>query len=134
MDSDESTIIMGAEGVCDGEGDEEDEDEDCGPQQPLPPTPAEQLAALLEKAKFYTSLCLGTSAILSVFAFLFLIPFVVEPAIATILADFESEPVVCAVTEHVYTEGLRNCSWASCREGCTTAHTRCYQVNSNIFF
>ncbi|XP_077294627.1 tipE homolog 2 phospholipid transfer protein [Arctopsyche grandis] len=130
MDSDESTIIMGADGG-EEEEEEEEEEEDTGPHPPAPPTPAEQLAALLEKAKFYTSLCLGTSAILAVFGFLFLIPFVVEPAIATIIADFEAEPVTCAVTEHVYAEGLKNCSWASCREGCTSAHTRCYQILVN---
>lgn len=31
----------------------------------------------------------GTTAILSVFAFLFLIPFVVDPAISAITADFD---------------------------------------------
>lgn len=76
-----------------------------------------EVASLMEKAKFYTSLCLGTTAILAVFAFLFLIPFVVEPAISTILADFSPHAVACVVTDHVYAEGLKNCSWASCREG-----------------
>ena len=79
--------------------------------------PAVEVASLVEKAKFYTSLCLGTTAILAVFGFLFLIPFVVEPAISTILADFSPHAVACVVTEHVYAEGLKNCSWASCREG-----------------
>lgn len=64
---------------------------------------------------------LGTTAILSVFAFLFLIPFVVDPAISTIVADFDHVPVTCIVVEHTYAEGLRNCTWSSCREGCTTA-------------
>lgn len=79
--------------------------------------PAVEVQTLVEKAKFYTSLCLGTTAILAVFAFLFLIPFVVEPAISTILADFSPHAVACVVTDHVYAEGLKNCSWASCREG-----------------
>lgn len=79
--------------------------------------PAVEVASLVEKAKFYTSLCLGVTAILAVFAFLFLIPFVVEPAISTILADFSPHAVACVVTDHVYAEGLKNCSWASCREG-----------------
>ncbi|KAL1131690.1 hypothetical protein AAG570_011303 [Ranatra chinensis] len=87
--------------------------------------------ALMEKAKFYTSLCLGTTAILSVFGFLFLIPFVVDPAISTILADYEPVPVTCVTVDHVYTEGLSNCSWASCREGCTTAALRCHQILVN---
>ncbi|CAH1392062.1 unnamed protein product [Nezara viridula] len=89
------------------------------------------VTGMLVKAKFYTSLCLGTTAILSVFAFLFLIPFVVDPAISTILADYEPEPVTCVAVEHVYAEGLSNCSWASCREGCTTAALRCHQILVN---
>lgn len=74
-----------------------------------PLTREEIIAAYLEKAKWYTSVCLGelrndlligklndffsrstgTTAILSVFAFLFLIPFVVDPAISAITADFD---------------------------------------------
>nr|XP_046491010.1 protein tipE isoform X1 [Neodiprion pinetum]XP_046491011.1 protein tipE isoform X1 [Neodiprion pinetum] len=93
--------------------------------------PMVEVASLMEKAKFYTSLCLGTTAILAVFAFLFLIPFVVEPAISTILADFSPHAVACVATDHVYAEGLRNCSWASCREGCTSAALRCHQIRVN---
>ncbi|XP_012280477.1 protein tipE [Orussus abietinus] len=93
--------------------------------------PVVEVASLVEKAKFYTSLCLGTTAILAVFAFLFLIPFVVEPAISTILADFSPHPVACVTTEHVYAEGLKNCSWSSCREGCTSAALRCHQIRVN---
>lgn len=66
----------------------------------------------------------GTSAILSVFAFLFLIPFVVDPAISTIVADYDQMPVTCMVVDHKYATGMRNCSWSSCREGCTTAAIR----------
>lgn len=76
-----------------------------------------KIGMIIEKAKFYTSVFLGILAILAVFAFLFLIPFVVEPAISTILADFSPHPVACVTTDHVYAEGLKNCSWASCREG-----------------
>lgn len=112
-------------------------------QKANPEVPVDEEPTFLEKAKFYTSLCLGewgnnliflkgynhynliflsgTTAILSVFAFLFLIPFVVDPAISTIVADFDQVPVTCIVVEHNYAEGLRNCNWSSCREGCTTA-------------
>lgn len=58
------------------------------------------------------------------FAFLFLIPFVVDPAISTIVADYDQIPVTCIVVDHTYAEGLRNCTWSSCREGCTNAATR----------
>lgn len=105
IESDEATVIMGTQ---------EGEVKSNTGSGVLPMV---EVASLMEKAKFYTSLCLGTTAILAVFAFLFLIPFVVEPAISTILADFSPHAVACVATDHVYAEGLRNCSWASCREG-----------------
>lgn len=108
---------MGAEGGGGGGG-------SAGKEKP-------QSRTILEKAKFYTSLCLGTTAILSVFAFLFLIPFVVDPAISTILADYESVPVTCVAVEHVYAEGISNCSWTSCKEGCTSSALRCHQILIN---
>lgn len=64
--------------------------------------PVVDVPALLAKAKFYTSLCMGTTAIVSVFAFLFLIPFVVDPAISTIVADYQQEPVTCRGVDHIY--------------------------------
>lgn len=74
---------------------------------------------------------LGTTAILSVFAFLFLIPFVVDPAISTIVADYDPVPVTCTTTDHVYATSLTNCSWASCREGCTSTPVKCHQILVN---
>lgn len=93
--------------------------------------PEVTLISVAESAKLYASICLGTTAILSVFAFLFLIPFVVDPAISSWMADYEPEPVTCMATQHVYAEGLRNCSWSSCREGCTREATRCHQIFVN---
>ncbi|XP_066155336.1 protein tipE [Euwallacea fornicatus] len=89
------------------------------------------LISVAETAKFYTSLCLGTTAFVSVFAFLFLIPFVVDPAITSLMANYDPEPVTCIATNHVYAEGISNCSWASCREGCTKEATRCHQIYVN---
>ncbi|GLH14644.1 Protein tipE [Gryllus bimaculatus] len=140
IDLDESKQIMGAQGLGeDGEDGEEglpgEEDDDSQVDGPgalgVGVDPPFDLAALVDKAKFYTSLCLGTTAIVSVFAFLFLIPFVVDPVISSIMADFDPEPVTCVVVEHVYAEGLRNCSWASCREGCTASPNRCHQLLVN---
>jgi hypothetical protein len=51
------------------------------------------IPSFMEKAKFYTSLCFGTTSILAVFGFLFLIPFIVDPAISSLAADFD--PEVC---------------------------------------
>ncbi|KAG8223403.1 hypothetical protein J437_LFUL003676 [Ladona fulva] len=102
----------------------------CG-RPVVPEVPPELIVPLAEKAKFYASLCLGTTAILSAFAFLFLIPFVVDPAISTILSEYEQEAVTCVTSKVTYAEGLRNCSWSSCREGCTTAALRCHQILVN---
>ncbi|CAG9136713.1 hypothetical protein JYU34_004909 [Plutella xylostella] len=120
--SERSTLPMGASG----------EPESPDDLKPLEPTREELLAHFFERFKFYTSLCLGTSAILAVFAFLFLIPFVVEPAIQTILAEFVPEAGICSVSEHVHAETLTNCTWASCREGCTTAHTKCHKIRVSL--
>lgn len=85
----------------------------------------------MEKVKFYTSICLGTTALLSVFAFLFLIPFVVDPSITTIMANFDATPVTCKTAIHIYNEGLSNCTWTSCKEGCTSVTPRCHQIYVN---
>ena len=134
MDSDESTVIMDAEVGPGGRSRESSLMLGDVPRSPSAQpfkTDLVHVASLVERAKFYTSLCLGTTAIVSVFAFLFLIPFVVDPAISSILANYERDPVTCVATDHVYTEGLTNCSWASCREGCTTAAPRCHQIRVN---
>ena len=51
----------------------------------------------LEDIKYYTSLFLGTLAICSLFAFLFLVPFILDPAISTMMHDFVEKPVHCKV-------------------------------------
>ena len=46
-------------------------------------TEEEKGMSRLEEIKYYTSLFLGTLAICCLFAFLFLIPFILDPAIST---------------------------------------------------
>lgn len=82
----------------------------------------------MEKCKYYTSLSLGTVCIVSAFAFLFLVPFVLDPAISTMLHDFVDEPVTCKVSRVEVKHGKSNCLWSSCREGCTVDMYKCYQV------
>jgi hypothetical protein len=146
IDSDEATIIMGAEEdeLEDGRGSRRKSSLASGSAEGCSEVgiaasdsrmlggvlPALEVASLLEKAKFYTSLCLGSTAILAVFAFLFAIPFIVEPAISTILADFSPRPVACTTTKHILAEGLKNCSWASCREGSSKARARLFLRSS----
>jgi len=82
----------------------------------------------LEDIKYYTSLFLGTLAICSLFAFLFLVPFILDPAISTMMHDFVEKPVHCKVTVYDLRYGLTNCTWSSCREGCTAEFFKCHQI------
>lgn len=83
------------------------------------------------RVKLKVSLCLGTTAALSFMVFLFLVPFVVDPAVSRLIARYSPEPGTCALHEHVFNAGLSKCMWSSCREGCTSATTRCHQITVN---
>ena len=79
---------------------------------PLPPT-------LRQKLVFYTTAFFLLLGIFSAFGFLFLVPFIIEPAYTTIKMDFDEQPAHC-ITASIYSKrGLSNCTWTSCREGCT---------------
>ena len=58
----------------------------------------EETKSRLDDIKYYTSLFLGALAINCVFGFLFLVPFVLDPAISTLMHDFIEDPVHCKVT------------------------------------
>lgn len=84
-----------------------------------------------EKLLFYTTaffILLGT---FSLFAFLFLVPFVIEPAFTTIFMQFEEVPALCETYDTEIFFGAKNCSWSSCREGCTKDIYTCTQVRVN---
>lgn len=86
---------------------------------------------IVQKLLFYTTaffILLGT---FSLFAFLFLVPFVIDPAFTTIFMQFDP---VAALCQTVYTEtkqGASNCTWSSCREGCTKEVYECTQIRVN---
>ena len=86
------------------------------------------LTELLQKIKFYTTLSLGLIACLSCFLFFFMISFVIDPSVSTLMADFIDKPVVCRTVLMEYTEGSENCSWSSCKEGCTFEQYKCNQI------
>jgi len=88
----------------------------------------EETKSRMDEIKYYTSLFLGALAINCVFGFLFLVPFVLDPAISTLMHDFVEEPVHCKVSSYELRYGKTNCSWASCREGCTAEIFKCHQV------
>ncbi|XP_044589608.1 protein tipE [Cotesia glomerata] len=85
----------------------------------------------LEKLLFYTTaffILLGT---FSLFAFLFLVPFVIDPAFTTIFMDFDTRPAECVTIDVESRRGASNCSWTSCREGCTKELYDCTQIRVN---
>lgn len=67
----------------------------------------------------------------SLFAFLFLVPFVIEPAFTTIFMQFNTVPAQCVTVEVESHKGVSNCSWTSCREGCTKEMYECTQIRVN---
>ncbi|XP_062565467.1 protein tipE-like isoform X1 [Armigeres subalbatus] len=84
-----------------------------------------------EKALFYTTAFFILLATFSLFAFLFLVPFVIEPAFTTIFMQFDESPAFCITVDNEHLYGAKNCSWASCREGCTKDIYECQQIRVN---
>ena len=54
--------------------------------------------------RYYTSLFLGALAIVCIFGFLFLVPFVLDPAISTMMHQFVTNPVHCRVSPETITQ------------------------------
>ncbi|XP_030040685.1 protein tipE isoform X2 [Manduca sexta] len=90
----------------------------------IPPT-------FLEKLLFYTTATFVLLAIFSLFAFLFLVPFVIEPAFTTIFMQFDPVGAQCVTAQVKHLVGASNCTWASCREGCTKDLYECTQIRVN---
>ncbi|XP_043230813.1 uncharacterized protein LOC122386078, partial [Amphibalanus amphitrite] len=59
---------------------------------------------------------------------LFLVPLVVDPAVATLRADFAPVAAACRTERVERYSTLSNCSWSSCREGCTSELYQCVHV------
>lgn len=88
--------------------------------------PAEK--SLREQAWFYTTALLVLFSVLSGSSLLFLVPLYVDPALSTLVADFIQEPVTCVTSRREDLTGLLNCTWNSCREGCTSDVYRCTHI------
>ncbi|ODM94729.1 Protein tipE [Orchesella cincta] len=84
-----------------------------------------------EKCLFYTTAFFILLAVFSLFAFLFLVPFVIDPAFTTIFMEFDPEPAFCQTVSLEQKEGSSNCNWTSCREGCTREVFQCKQIKVN---
>ncbi|XP_041983094.1 protein tipE [Aricia agestis] len=62
-------------------------------------------------------------------ALLFLVPLYADPALSALAADFDPAPADCVTERRDDRLGLDNCTWASCREGCTSDAYRCTQLH-----
>lgn len=91
----------------------------------------EELRTLKQKALFYTTAFFVLLGTFSLFAFLFLVPFVIDPAFTTIFMQFETNAAFCVTVETEHFKGASNCSWTSCREGCTKEVYECTQIRVN---
>lgn len=81
-----------------------------------------------QKLLFYTTAFFVLLGIFSLFSFLFLVPFVIDPAFTTIFMEFDEEPAYCVTSRTDQRLGASNCSWTSCREGCTKDIYTCTQI------
>lgn len=81
-----------------------------------------------EQALFYSTSLLAVIAMSAGSSLLFLVPLYVDPAISTLASNFVTEPVMCVTTRRDELTGLANCSWSSCREGCTSDAYHCTHI------
>ncbi|XP_015594484.1 uncharacterized protein LOC107267379 [Cephus cinctus] len=81
-----------------------------------------------QRFNFYATSALALVATSGGAALLFLVPLYVDPAISTLAADFSPDPVICTTSRREELAGLFNCTWSSCREGCTSDVYRCTHI------
>lgn len=91
----------------------------------------EQEQTIKQKLLFYITAFFVLLGTFSLFSFLFLVPFVIDPAFTTIFMEFDEEAAMCVTNETIVRQGASNCSWTSCREGCTREIYNCTQIRVN---
>ena len=93
------------------------------PRRPAPPR-----RSWRERLWFYATSALALTAVAAGSSLLFLVPLYVDAAISTLSADFVASPVRCITTRREDLCGIFNCTWSSCREGCTSDMFVCTHV------
>lgn len=81
-----------------------------------------------QRVWFYTTSIVALTAVSAGSSLLFLVPLYVDPAISTLVADFVENPVTCKTTRREDHSGIFNCTWSSCREGCTSDMYKCTHI------
>lgn len=77
---------------------------------------------------FYFTSLLAFMSVTGGSSLLFLVPLYVDPAISTLINNFVVEPTICVTQRREDLTGLFNCSWSSCREGCTSDVFKCSHI------
>lgn len=88
----------------------------------------QQPRTVREQARFYTTATLACLSVSFGASLLFLVPLYVDPAISTLVSDFIEPATWCRTTRREDVVGINNCSWSSCREGCTSDMYKCLHV------
>lgn len=84
-----------------------------------------------QRVWFYATSFFAMTAVSAGSSLLFLVPLYVDPAISTLVADFIPRPVTCVTSRREVLSGIFNCTWSSCREGCTSDMYRCTHIYVN---
>lgn len=88
----------------------------------------QQPRTVREQVRFYTTATLACLSVSFGASLLFLVPLYVDPAISTLVSDFIEPATWCRTTRREDVVGINNCSWSSCREGCTSDMYKCLHV------
>lgn len=81
-----------------------------------------------ERLSFYLTSSLVFLSVSAGASLLFLVPLYVDPAISTLAHLFIDVPTLCTTTRREDLTGIFNCTWSSCREGCTSDIYRCTHI------
>ncbi|XP_039288807.1 protein tipE [Nilaparvata lugens] len=81
-----------------------------------------------QRVWFYATSLFAMTAVSAGSSLLFLVPLYVDPAISTLAADFTPQPVTCVTVRRDDRRGINNCTWSSCREGCTSDMYSCTHI------
>merc|ERR1719270_1298761 len=87
----------------------------------------ERLTAWLLEVEMGVVWCVASLAIIS---FIFASIWYIDPALLTMVLQFQAAQ--CTTIKSAYLIGISNCSWSSCRHGCTAEVYKCWQVEVNF--
>merc|ERR1712012_1035260 len=87
----------------------------------------ERLTAWLLEVEMGVVWCVASLAIIS---FIFASIWYIDPALLTMVLQFQAAQ--CTTIKSAYLIGISNCTWSSCRHGCTAEVYKCWQVEVNF--